>query len=158
MASPAVKNVNIKDKVKSGKNVSAVNLGALAGLTDYEIFHDKAKISVHGKVFIKDLLGATGSEISINKMPSGGKVPFSHAHKANEEIFIFIKGKGEMAIDDEIFPVEEGSCLRLAPDARRCLRNNGQEDLYFIVVQTKADSLGDYTVDDGYKVEQNIDW
>lgn len=158
MASPAVKNVNLKDKVKTEKNVSAVDLGAFSALTDYEIFHEKAQISVHGKVFIKDLLSTTGSEISINKMPAGGKVPFSHAHKANEEVFIFIKGKGEMAIDDQIFPVAEGSCLRLAPDARRCLRNNGTEDLYFIVVQTKAGSLGDYTVDDGYRVEQNIDW
>ena len=35
----------------------------------------------NGKVFLKDALGLTGCEISINVVPKGFKVPFNHKHK-----------------------------------------------------------------------------
>lgn len=140
----------------SGEAYQVAHLGPLDKIEQYPLVLPDRE--VRGKVFIKDLIGTTGSEISINKLPAGGAVPFSHAHKQNEEVYLFVKGQGQMAIDEDVFEVKEGSIVRLAPRAVRCLRNNGQEDLYFIVIQTKEGSLGQHTFDDGIRLEHKINW
>ncbi|HMY54051.1 MAG TPA: cupin domain-containing protein [Candidatus Obscuribacter sp.] len=145
-------------KLSQGTNYSAAHLGALEQLTEYPLFMPALNKTVKGKVFLKELIGTNGSEISLNKLPAGYTIPFSHAHKQNEEVYIFLKGQGQLAVDDDIVPVSEGSCVRLAPAALRCLRNSGQEELYFIVIQAREGSLGQYTFDDGIKLEHNINW
>ncbi len=42
---------------------------------------DEPRIELH------DLLNLTGAEISINALPAGAGVPFTHSHKQNEEIY-----------------------------------------------------------------------
>ena len=46
----------------------------------------------NGKAFLHDLADLTSCEISISAMPKGVKLPFSHKHIQNEEVYIFIKG------------------------------------------------------------------
>ena len=50
---------------------------------------------------LHDLLGLTGAEVSVNTIPAGGSVPFVHAHKANEEIYFILSGKGKVEIDGQ---------------------------------------------------------
>ena len=50
---------------------------------------------------LHDLLGLTGAEISVNTLQAGTCVPFVHAHKANEEIYFILSGRGKAVIDDE---------------------------------------------------------
>jgi mannose-6-phosphate isomerase-like protein (cupin superfamily) len=144
--------------IVTGTNYAAVHCGPYSGLKNYELDFPGRGIVKAGKVFLKELVNSTGLEVSLNAMAPGKKVPFSHAHKANEEMYIFIRGQGLMAIDGEYIPVQEGSCVRLAPSAVRCLKNTGTEDLNFIVVQAKANSLGEHTFDDGFRVEQELNW
>lgn len=61
------------------------------------------------KVFLKDKLQLTACEISINVLPTGAKIPFSHSHKQNEEVYIFIKGCGTMTLDTQQFAIKEGT-------------------------------------------------
>lgn len=145
-------------KLTEGKTYSAAHLGNFAKLDQYPMFVPSLNREVRGKVFIQDLVGTTGCELSMNKLPGGVTVPFSHTHKENEEVFIFIKGQGQMAIDADVFDVAEGSVVRLAPAAVRCLRNTGKEELYYICIQSKAGSLGQHTFDDGVKVDHQINW
>ena len=44
---------------------------------------------------LHDVLGLTGAEVSVDVLPAGGAVPFVHAHKANEEIYGVLQGRGE---------------------------------------------------------------
>ena len=48
------------------------------------------KLNVTGpeRVELHDKIGLTGAEISVNLLPAGACVPFVHAHKQNEEIYI----------------------------------------------------------------------
>ena len=73
-----------------------------------------------GKQFVKDATGATSCEISFGTLPAGESVPFFHSHKANEENYVILSGKGRFQVDDEVFDVEEGSVVRLSPG---CFRN-----------------------------------
>ena len=50
---------------------------------------------------LHDKLGLTGAEISVNTLPAGASVPFVHAHKANEEIYFVLSGRGKVIVDKE---------------------------------------------------------
>jgi mannose-6-phosphate isomerase-like protein (cupin superfamily) len=134
----------------SGANFAAADLGALADLGQYAFKHPAVRGEVEGKVFLNALLGLAGAEISINRLPPGVALPFHHTHRRNEEICVFIKGRGEFRVDDRIFPVVEGSAVRVAPDGVRWWRNTADEPLYYVVVQAPASGVrGDATITDG---------
>lgn len=123
-------------KPKSGSNFTAVDLGPLGQLDQYRYKHPALPHEVDGKVFLNQLLGLTSSEISLNKLPPRTSIPFYHAHRLNEEIYLFLKGEGEFQIDDKVLPIREGTVVRVAQEGERCWRNtSATEDLYYIVIQ-----------------------
>lgn len=107
--------------------------------TEVGAMNDIAINFENGKAFLHDLLGLTGCEISVSLMPAGVKLPFSHKHKQNEEIYIFLKGQGIMVLDNEIVSVKEGSCVKVLPEAVRSME--AKTDLQYICVQAKCESL-----------------
>lgn len=133
----------------SGKNYTAVHTGKFGGLLQYKLQHPAREKPVRGKLFLKDHLGLTGMQVSLNTLPAGIAVPFSHKHKKNEELYIFVKGRGQIQIDGDIIDVEEGTAVRVAPDGERTWRNNSEEDLHYVVIQAAENSLTQDTFDDG---------
>lgn len=158
MSTETQKKLHKPEAIETGTNYAAVHCGPFSKLDAYELDFPGHGIIKPGKVFLKELVQSTGMEVSLNTLGAGKALSFSHAHKVNEEMFIFTGGSGVMAVDDKFITVQEGSCVRLAPDAVRSLKNTGNENLYFIVIQVKANSLGEYTFDDGYRVEREINW
>ncbi len=102
----------------------------------------------NGKAFLHDALELTSCEISINAVPKGFKVPFNHKHKQNEEVYIILKGKGIMTIDNEAVKVKEGSVVKVAPEASRTIENTSDNEFQFICVQAKVNSLEQYGLKD----------
>ncbi|MDY0357721.1 MAG: cupin domain-containing protein [Sedimentisphaerales bacterium] len=115
-------------------------------------------IQTLGRVTLKGELALTGSEISINELPPGVSVPFVHSHKRNEEVYIILKGKGQLYVDGDEFEVEEGSVIRVDPAGTRCLRADGQTPLRYVCIQTEANSLVQFTQDDGVMSERRPSW
>lgn len=134
-------------ETRTGANFAAAALGELANLDRFRFHHPALPFEVEGKVFLNSLLALTSAEISLNKLPPGASMPFYHRHRLNEEIYIFIKGTGEFQVDDDVFPVSEGTVVRVAPDGVRCWRNLSSEPLYYVVIQAPAS---------GYKSGANI--
>lgn len=139
-----------------GKNYTQVDTGPTDQWPDYTVALPGAELP--GKLFLKDQLGLTGSEISINAMVPGGEMPFKHAHKQNEEVYIFIRGAGQIQIDGDTLDVKEGSMVRIAPDAQRVWRNNSDELLVYIILQVKENSLVQYGLEDGVLAEDAPSW
>lgn len=119
-------------------NYKTTELGKLAEIITKE----------NGKIFLKESLGLTGAEISVNCVPKGYKIPFSHKHVQNEEIYIFLKGEGVFVVDGENLKIKEGSCVRVAPAGARTLSNTGEEPLQFICIQAKEGSLEQFGLGD----------
>ena len=119
-------------------NYKQTEVGPLAQIgTKYE----------HGKAFLHDILGLTSCEISVNFMPAGAKAPFNHKHKQNEEVYIFLKGEGTMTLDGQTVTVQEGSCVRVQPQAVRSMA--AKTDLQYICLQAKEGSLVQFGLGDG---------
>ncbi len=144
---------------KSGANFTACELGPLAQLDQYTFKHPALPRETEGKIFLNQLLGLTSSEISLNKLPPRTSMPFYHTHRLNEEIYIFLKDKGEFQIDDKVLPISEGTIVRVAPEGERCWRNtSATEDLLYIVIQARAGTYEGQTVEDGVGVQKKVSW
>lgn len=48
-------------------------------------------------------------------MPAGASVPFVHAHRNNEEIYLVLAGGGWIELDGEKVDLSEGVAVRVAP-------------------------------------------
>jgi mannose-6-phosphate isomerase-like protein (cupin superfamily) len=145
-------------KTQSGKNYTAVHAGEFGDLHQFEVFHPRAQKHFPGKLFLREPLGLTGMQVSLNKIPAGTGAPFYHRHKENEELYIFVGGSGQMQIDGEVVDVEEGTAIRIAPGGERTWRNVGKTDLSYIVIQAKENSLAQETFEDGLASDRKVEW
>jgi uncharacterized cupin superfamily protein len=114
-------------------------------------------LGMKGKYFAGKSLGLTGCEVSLNYLPAGESVPFVHAHKQNEELYIITGGNGLFFVDGDEFAIEEGSLVRVAPAGERALKA-GDQDLYYICIQVREGSLVQATIEDGVVLETKASW
>lgn len=142
----------------AGPNFTAAKLGKVSELGRYGVRHPLVGATLPGKVFLQEVLGLTAMEISFGILPANTSIPFYHKHKQNEEVYLFLSGVGECQVDGEIFPIEEGTAVRVAPNGVRAARNTGDEPMFYIVIQAKAGSLEQWTVSDGIGVPGEVTW
>jgi uncharacterized cupin superfamily protein len=143
----------------SGANYTAAHVGPLEDLKRFTYEHPVRKVPVRGKQFLKELVGATGMEVSFTRLEPLQAVAFFHSHKQNEELFLIVRGAGEMQIDDDVIPVSEGSAVRVATAGERCLRNTSATDpLVYVCVQAKTGSLEQWTYTDGVPSQRTAKW
>lgn len=148
--------------VQTGPDFAVAHVGAFADLDQFTFattVGDRA-IAASGKLFLKDLLALTGAELSLNSLPPKQSIPFYHKHQRNEEIYLVLSGTGEFQVNDWVFPIQEGSVVRVSPTGERCLRNRSSTDhLCWIVVQVRAESYTEgATIEDGIAVPKRVSW
>lgn len=143
--------------IEKGANFSAANFSKLADIKDYVLELDP-EVKIPGKVFGGQAVGATGAEFSFQAFAPGQETGFLHTHKNHEELYFFIKGNGEFQVDGEVFPVEEGSVVRVAPDGRRSVRNNGTAPLVMLCVQYRGNIFTAEDAADGNILNEPVKW
>ncbi len=144
--------------IAKDKNYTAIDLGNLDELMNYYLIHKVNKQEIEGKVFLKEPTNATGSEISFNSLPPKTEQPYFHIHNKNEETYIILKGYGFFQVDGKPFEIKEGSVIRVAPDGIRGIRNESEENMIYMVIQSKENSLNEYSTDDGQRVDFEPKW
>lgn len=132
----------------SAANFSAISVGALNELGDY-VLELGPEVKIPGKVFGGAALGATGSEFSFQVFQPGTESGFLHTHKNHEELYFFLSGKGEFQVDGEVFPIAEGSVVRVNPAGKRSVRNNGTTPLVMLCVQYRGNTFTSEDAADG---------
>lgn len=145
------------EKVAEAANFTAANVGKLNELGDY-VLALGADVKIPGKVFGGATVGATGSEFSFQSFLPGTETGFLHTHKEHEELYFFLSGKGEFQVDGQVFPVQEGSVVRVAPAGRRSVRNNGTEPLVMLCVQYKGNTFTAADAADGNIMGGPVVW
>lgn len=121
------------------KNATHLAIGAPETWGELHTTHPKLG-KIPGKQFLRESLGLTGMEISVNAFPAGRVFRIRHHHEKNEEVYFFLSGEGEFEVDGEVFPIGAGSVVRIAPAGVRGFRNTGATPLNFICIQARADS------------------
>jgi mannose-6-phosphate isomerase-like protein (cupin superfamily) len=146
------------DKTMRGDNFTAVHAGPMAEWTQFRLEPPDVPMSARGKVFLRNVLGSTGLEISLNVLAPGKGMPFLHRHQRNDEVYVVIGGRGQFLVDGECIDVKEGSVLRMSPTAARAWRNHSDQPLYFLCIQYRADSVIEGGTQDGVRVEAKPLW
>lgn len=143
--------------IETGANFSAVNFGRLADIKDY-VLELGPEIRIPGKVFGGQAVGATGGEFSFQVFAPGQETGFLHTHKNHEELYFFLKGNGKFQVDGDVFPVGEGTVVRVAPDGRRSVRNDGTEPLLMLCVQYRGNTFTADDATDGNILAEPLKW
>ncbi len=144
-------------QIATGAHFSAVSTGSFSELNEY-VLPVAPGMEIQGKVFMGQALQATGAEISFQSFAPGKETGFLHTHQTHEELYIFVSGKGEFQVDGKVFPVAEGSVVRVAPEGKRSVRNHGTEPLAMICVQYKANAFTAQDATDGQILQEPVKW
>ncbi|MDO4309176.1 MAG: cupin domain-containing protein [Prevotella sp.] len=145
------------EKIAEAKNFTAVSVGRLNELGDY-VLELGPEVKIPGKVFGGAAVGATGGDFSFQVFQPGTETGFLHTHKQHEELYFFLAGKGEFQVDGQILPVGEGSVVRVAPDGRRSVRNNGTGPLVMLCVQYRGATFTADDAADGVILGDRVEW
>lgn len=145
------------ENIATAENFSAINVGKLNDLGDY-VLELGPEVKIPGKVFGGAALQATGAEFSFQLFAPATETGFLHTHKTHEELYFFLSGKGEFQVDGKVFPIGEGSVVRVAPAGVRSVRNNGTEPLVMLCVQYKGGAFTTEDAADGNILNDKVEW
>ena len=145
------------EKIAAGANFNAVSVGKSDELNDY-VMELGSGVKIPGKVFGGTAVQATGSEFSFQSFMPGTESGFLHIHRNHEELYFFLSGSGEFQVDGQVFPVGEGSVIRVSPAGRRSLRNTGDSPMTMICIQYKAASFDAGDAADGEILPDQVVW
>src|SRR5215467_5340086 len=136
------------DKFQTKAGTATVgNIGKL----DEQISADQVKYFLH------DFLGLTGMEVSVTGYPPNHAFHLFHSHKENEELYIVTKGEGEMQLGDEIFPIKEGTVIRVEPNVVRNLSSPNSGLKYNIIKSLDLVLMEQFIRNQVIRSKQNIE-
>ncbi len=141
------------EKISADRNYTSVNIGNIDDIKNYSMIHPNLGTEIKGKVFLKEQTGATGTEISFNSIPPHSELGYFHIHYKDEETYIILKGSGLYQVNENCFPIKEGSIIRVAPNGVRSLKNTSDENLVYMCIQSKENSLEEYSTEDGKRID-----
>jgi mannose-6-phosphate isomerase-like protein (cupin superfamily) len=146
------------DRTLRGANFTCFHAGPMAEWTQFRLEPPDIPVPTKGKLFLRNLLGSAGMEMSLNVVLPGKGIPFLHRHHQNDEVYVVIGGRGQFLVDDQCIDVAEGTVLRITPPGARAWRNNSDAPLYFLCIQYRADSTVEAGTRDGRRVEGKPTW
>jgi quinol monooxygenase YgiN/quercetin dioxygenase-like cupin family protein len=97
--------------------------------------------------FARGPLGATATGLSLQRLRPGARQSFGHHHRLDEEIYVVLKGSGQIAVDDEVRDIRPLDAIRVAPASVRAFQA-GPDGLAFLAMGTHH--AGDPQMDPGY--------
>ena len=129
------------EPIATAANFSAINIGKLNELNNY-VLELGPDVKIPGKVFGGTALQATGGEFSFQMFQPG----------------TVLSGTGEFQVDGQVFPIQEGSVVRVAPDGKRSVHNNGTSPLIMLCVQYKGNTFTPEDAADGCILNEPVKW
>jgi mannose-6-phosphate isomerase-like protein (cupin superfamily) len=148
----------LNDRAVRGTHFTCLHAGPMDGWAQFRLDPPDVPLPAKGKLFLRNLLGSAGLEMSLNMVPPGKAMPFLHRHQQNEEVYVVVGGRGQFLVDGEGIDVAEGSVLRISPPAARAWRNNSDAPLDFLCLHHRADSVIRGGTLDGQRVEGKPAW
>ena len=77
-------------------------------------------------------LNLTAVALGLINLPPQQGYTFNHRHREQEEVYMVLAGTGRLWIDGEEVALAAGDMVRVPPEARRALKNDGEAPLQII--------------------------
>ena len=98
--------------------------------------------------FIGPKIGAQKLGYNVTIVPPGKRAFPFHSHRANEEMFFVLEGKGELRLGKERIAIEKGdviACPAGGPETAHQIVNTSDAELRYLAVSTKiSPELAEY--------------
>lgn len=113
-----------------------------------------------GKRFVEAEVPLQYLGASANSLEPGGNAPFWHRHSVHEELYIFLTGRGQMALDDELIDVEPGTLVRVGQGVWRAWHASSDSDgpLTWLCIRAGGASLQEIGRDGDLDTERPLPW
>ncbi len=86
-------------------------------------------------------LGVSSFGVNIVEVEPGGSLTeHDEVERDQEEVFVFLSGSATMVIDGQDIPAPAGTYIRVAPEAQRSARNEGDTVAEVLIVSAPATS------------------
>lgn len=76
-------------------------------------------------------VGSQNLSMGVNETYPGGTVP-EHVHTAEEEVNLFLAGRGKFLVEGREIPIEPGVCIYIPPGIPHQIANTGDEVVRFV--------------------------
>lgn len=96
----------------------------IGALQDWRAFHggfDEAR-SRDGRRVVDHELTMQYIGMTANALVPGEEAGYWHVHEKVEELYVFLAGRGQMGLDDDVVDVEEGTVVRVGQAVWRTWR------------------------------------
>jgi len=98
--------------------------------------------------------------MTVNALTPGEEAGYWHKHSQVEEVYIFLAGKGQMGLNDDVVDVTAGSVVRVSPETWinwRCDPSSSGE-LQWICVRAGGTELPDFPNDATKDTDRPTPW
>jgi mannose-6-phosphate isomerase-like protein (cupin superfamily) len=87
--------------------------------------------------------------MTANALAPGEQAGYWHTHSRIEELYVFLSGRGQLALDDEIVEVGPGTLVRVGQDVWRTWRcaPDGTEELRWLCIRAGGYALPEFPDD-----------
>jgi uncharacterized cupin superfamily protein len=89
---------------------------------------------VKEKEFLARPMGCKGVGFSFVRYKPGQGGAYVHRHKAQEEVFITLKGTGSIVLNGRRHKMVEGTIVRVASTVYRAIGNDSKRDVVFMIL------------------------
>ena len=127
------------------KNYQILELGPMSGWDQFVA----GPLPKPGRKFLDKEIQLEFFGVTINSREPGEEAGYWHSHKALEELYLFLEGQGEMALDDTVVPVQAGTAVRVGQGVMRTWRclPGSQGPLRWICIRAGGAKLAEITGD-----------
>jgi mannose-6-phosphate isomerase-like protein (cupin superfamily) len=98
--------------------------------------------------------------VTANSYQPGEEAGYWHSHSQLEELYVFLTGRGEMGLDDEVVPVGPGTAIRVGQGVMRTWRAvpDTREPLTWLCIRAGGVELEHYPSDATRDDERPSPW
>ena len=75
-----------------------------------------------GRKFLDGEIDLQNFGVSVNAILPGKGCGYWHSHTRMEELYLFVEGEGEMALDDKVIRIKPGTAVRVGTNVMRSWR------------------------------------
>ncbi|MET0939168.1 MAG: cupin domain-containing protein [Gaiellaceae bacterium] len=111
-------------------------------MSGFTIRHDEELERDFGKwVLVRRSLDVASFGINAVELPPGESIPeHDETERTQEEVFLVLDGTPTMVVDGVDHPLRKGSFVRLDPEPRRTVRNDGASVARVLIVSAPVTS------------------
>ncbi len=98
--------------------------------------------------------------LTANSFIPGEQAGYWHSHSHLEELYVFLTGRGEMGLDDEVVPVTAGTAIRVGQGVMRTWRAvpDSPEPLTWLCIRAGGTELEHFPSDATRDEERPSPW